>query len=201
MNFVFVGPNITCSTINTFFKNNMNNIDAITIDFSLLINELIELGVIPMDKTHAIREFYNILGHVFRNGYFRSRKTISSAEAIDELTNHLYSEEDNSFLYRAFFYSIPIFISNSSMLNYAFDDDSPVLIDKSVDLEMFKYIDKNYNIDKILLIDKNNEPTILEVLSSMSVLGENGYKNSCVYDILCPSEGTEYLYDELLENV
>jgi len=201
MNFVFVGPHITCSTINTFFKNNMNNINAITIDFSLLINELIELGVIPIERNYAIREFHNILGHVFRNGYFRKRKSISSAEAMDELINHLYSEEDDSFLYKAFFYSIPVFISNSSMLNYAFDDDSPVLIDKAVDLRMFKYIDENYNIDKILLVDENSKPTILEILSNMSVLGEVGYKSLCVDDILYCSDGPGYLYDELLENV
>ena len=201
MNFVFVGPNITCSVINTFFKNNMGNIDAITIDFSLLINELIELGVLPIDKGYAIREFNNILGHVFRNGYFRSRKNISSAEAMDELINHIYSEDDDSFLYKAFFYSIPVFISNSSMLNYAFDDDSPVFIDKSVDLRMFKHIDMNYDIDKILLVDRSNEPTILEMLSDMSVLGEVGYKNLRVDDILCCSDGPGYLYDKLLENV
>ena len=201
MNFIFVGPNITCNTINTFFKNNMDNIDAIVIDFSLLINELIELGVIPIDKRYAIREFHNILNYVFANGYFRAKKTISSAEAMDVLINHLYSEEEDSFLYRSFFYSIPIFISNSLILNHAFDEDDSILIDKAIDLKMFKYIDENYDIDKVLLVDKSNEPTILEILSNMSVLGEDGYKNLCVDDILYCSEGPGYLYDELLENV
>jgi len=201
MNFVFVGPNITCNTINTFFRNNMGNIDAIVIDFSLLINELIELGVLPIDKNYAIREVYNIFGHVFRNGYFRSRKSISSAEAMDELVNHLYSEDDDSFLYKAFFYSIPVFISNSFMLNHSFDCDSPILIDGTVDLKMFKYIDDNYDVNKILLVDESNKPTILEILSNMNVLGEDGYKSLCIDDILYCSEGPGYLYDELLENV
>ena len=184
MNFIFAGSNISCDSINLFFKNNLKNIDVIVIDYSLFLKELIRLELVSV--------YSNDLFDIFKE----EDKSLSSPEIINEVINFLYTEDEESFLYKSFFYSIPIFISNGEALlrmsNY-------ILYDKDIDLSFLRKINEEGKLNKILLSEKNNELTLFEILSSMGALNSGGYRSLYCDEYLEDTDGSGYLYEEIMD--
>ena len=195
MSIIYVDENLSCDSMNKFMSKNVSNIDCIVIDFSLLMSELISIGVLSIDNT--VEDFKKLKYKIFNNEFFKMKKSISSMEMIDELSNKVYEESTDSFLFGAFLYSIPVFIERSHLFNV--EEDFGLCIDQSRDARIISYIKDRYDISELYLIKKhgndNQMSRLLDKMTAMSMGKNIIYEDEKIED----KERSEFLYDELVE--
>lgn len=200
INALYAGKDSSCYDLNKIISNNINNIHVIYIDFSLLLSELIELGVINLSAGSVKDELLSIVRDEFYIQYISMFESMSSAELVSKVTEkHILDNHPDSFLYKAYYYSIPIFISGMQVVNRVMPDTSSVFVDDSIDLAMYKEINRKYDIAKYFMKDENGKQTIWKSILSFNMFRSKPYRVIDSEYIMKEAEGVKYLYDELME--
>lgn len=200
INALYAGKDSSCSDLNTIISNNINNIHVIYIDFSLFLNELTELGVIDLNAGSVKDGLLNIIRDEFYIQYVSMFENMSSAELVNKIVeNHILGKHRDSFLYKAYYYSIPIFISGIEIVNKVMPDTYGICIDGTIDLAMYKDINKKYDVVKYFMRDKSERPTIWKSILSFDMFKTRQYRVIDVDYIMEEAEGVKYLYDELMD--
>lgn len=200
INALYAGKDSTCYDLNKVISNNINNIHVIYIDFSLFLNELIELGIIDLNAGSVRDELLNMIRDEFYIQYVSLFESMSSAELVTKVTEkHVLDDHPDSFLYKAYYYSIPIFISGIQIVNRVMPESYGIFVDGSIDLSMYKDINDRYGVTKYFMRDESERQTIWKSILSFDMFRTKQYHVIDADYVMEDVEGVKYLYDELME--
>ena len=197
MSIVLIDRNIDCDTVNRFMSVNISNVDCIIIDSSLFINELIAIGSIS--TSDPLGSFNVLRSKIFNNEFFNNKDSISSIQMVDEIINHIYEEDVDSFLLGAFLYDIPVFIDGCEVFNDG--KSTHIYIDSNLDIKFLTYAKSKYDLDESYLINYyDDNHTLLGLYNkTISVV----MKKKMIYEgqLLDDKSHVGSLYDELIGTI
>lgn len=180
MNLVSVDKEVSNENINSFFNKNISNVDLIVCDMDAVFEEYLNIGNIDTNRIEDI----------ILDGEFIDNNNISSMEIISEVSSKLYGSGkmiQDSFLCKAHYYSIPVFVVGMYYLIEFSHDECETFLCKSIDDNLLEYIKVEYEVDAYTLSnDINIESDGTAVLPTHTI----------------PEiEKVSYLYDALLEKI
>lgn len=197
INALYAGIDTKGIDFNQIVSNNINNIHVIYIDFGLLLGEFIELGIISLGSKSG-EDFLELLKGVIYFHFINLEKNISSPELIMNIAEeYIVDKHCDSFLHKAYYYSIPIFINDIHIINETIAYRHPPIIDPQVDLEMYKYINAQYEIKKYF-IGKDTDLNFLQSIMASSIFKVNEHRINSIDYRIKEVDGVRYLYDELI---
>lgn len=189
--------------LNDFVLRNYTSIDAIRIDTATLVGAIGMSSNLVSNMTD-INLFLtlNKLGRkIFNNSFFKrsgNSQGLSSPVFVSEICSYIDFNNESSFLRLAYYYSIPVFITDISNLNVVFCNDIQTvnyqpIVSESSDYKFLHILESKYDICNYYL-DKTYSFAFWA-----NILRQNGDKKIIdLKDNICGEEKElKYLLDDL----
>ena len=173
---------------------NINEINIISIDFRLLIDELISIGA--LDASSGVNLKDSIWGLIKKSVPVDSSgkvllKTECSAQLVYSIQDYLFglsNDSSSSFLYHSYHYSIPVFIRDFHL----FSDLAPssyLLTEEIKDHDYMRNLNDSYTVCSYLFKSKSDSSVDI-VLGLDSIEIDKHFKLRSYTDV-------KYVYEEL----
>lgn len=191
--------------VNDFILHNLSCVSGIKMTTNTLLEELDRLDIIESSQSiNALVVCRKITNEVFNNNATKDRAPISTPEFCTELANYLANRGvTESFLIACYHYSIPIFLTDTSVANDVFGaqfiSEVP-LMSSDKDFSMYQKI-LNSSVIHYVYAGEYGETVCKPGITFLSSIGPNYPDITIIYhnDFMEENDGElPYLYDKIL---